>query len=30
MKLDDENWHRFTVSRHDKHAGKWDIEKAPA
>ncbi len=29
MKLDDENWHCFTLSRYDRHSGKWDMEKAP-
>lgn len=29
MKLDDENWHCFTLSRYDRHTAKWDMEKAP-
>ena len=29
MKLDDENWHCFTVSQYDRDSGKWDLEKAP-
>ena len=24
MKLDDENWHCFTLSRYDRNTGKWD------
>ena len=26
---DDENWHCFTLSRYDRHSGKWNMEKAP-
>ena len=29
MKLDDENWHCFTLSQYDRHTGKWEMEKAP-
>jgi adenylylsulfate reductase subunit A len=29
MKLDDENWHCFTLSRYDRQSGKWAMEKAP-
>jgi adenylylsulfate reductase subunit A len=29
MKLDDENWHCFTLSRYDRNTGKWGMEKAP-
>jgi adenylylsulfate reductase, subunit A len=29
MKLDDENWHCFTLSRYDRESGKWAMEKAP-
>ena len=29
MKLDDENWHCFTLSRYDAETGKWTMEKAP-
>ncbi len=29
MKLDDENWHCFTLSRYDRHSGKWEMEKTP-
>jgi succinate dehydrogenase/fumarate reductase flavoprotein subunit len=28
-KLDDANWHCFTLSRFDRHSGKWELEKAP-
>ena len=28
-KLDDENWHCFTLSRYDRNAGTWQMEKAP-
>ena len=28
-KLDDTNWHCFTLSRYDQHSGKWELEKAP-
>ena len=29
MKLDDENWHKLTVSRLDPESGEWTLEKAP-
>jgi adenylylsulfate reductase subunit A len=29
MKLDDQNWHCFTLSRYDADTGKWTMEKAP-
>ncbi len=29
MKLDDENWHCFTLSQYDAETGKWTMEKAP-
>jgi adenylylsulfate reductase subunit A len=29
MKLDDENWHCFTLSRFDRKTGEWAMEKAP-
>jgi adenylylsulfate reductase subunit A len=29
MKLDDDKWHCFTLSRYDRNTGKWDMEKAP-
>ncbi len=29
VKLDDENWHCFTLSRYDPHTGEWAMEKAP-
>ena len=29
MKLDDENWHCFTLSRYDRNTGEWAMEKAP-
>jgi adenylylsulfate reductase subunit A len=28
-KLDDEDWHCFTLSRYDSDSGKWAMEKAP-
>ena len=28
-KLDDEDWHCFTLSRYDRETGKWAMEKAP-
>ena len=28
-KLDDENWHCFTLSSYDRDSGKWTMEKAP-
>ena len=29
MKLDDANWHCFTLSRYDRKTGEWAMEKAP-
>jgi adenylylsulfate reductase subunit A len=29
MKLDDKDWHCFTLSRYDRNTGKWAMEKAP-
>jgi adenylylsulfate reductase, subunit A len=29
MKLDDANWHCFTLSRYDRNSGEWQMEKAP-
>jgi len=29
MKLDDDNWHCFTLSRYDAEANNWTMEKAP-
>jgi adenylylsulfate reductase subunit A len=29
MKLDDKDWHCFTLSRYDRQTGKWAMEKAP-
>jgi len=29
MKLDDQNWHCFTLSRYDRKSGEWTMEKAP-
>jgi adenylylsulfate reductase subunit A len=29
MKLDDENWHCFTLSQYDAETDKWTMEKAP-
>jgi adenylylsulfate reductase, subunit A len=28
-KLDDDNWHCFTLSQYDRDSGKWAMEKAP-
>src|SRR6185312_10484549 len=28
-KLDDKDWHCFTLSRYDRSSGKWEMEKAP-
>jgi len=28
-KLDDTDWHCFTLSRYDRHSGTWAMEKAP-
>ena len=28
-RLDDENWHCFTLSRYDRASGTWTLEKAP-
>jgi adenylylsulfate reductase subunit A len=29
MKLDDNDWHCFTLSRYHKETGEWELEKAP-
>jgi len=29
MKLDDKDWHCFTLSRYDRKSGEWTMEKAP-
>ncbi len=29
MKLDDNDWHCFTLSQYHKETGEWDLEKAP-
>ena len=29
MKLDDANWHCFTLSRYDRNSKSWAMEKAP-
>jgi adenylylsulfate reductase subunit A len=29
MKLDDKDWHCFTLSRYDRDSGTWAMEKAP-
>ena len=29
MKLNDKDWHCFTLSRYDRKTGKWAMEKAP-
>ena len=29
MKLDDDNWHCFTLSQYDRNTGEWAMEKAP-
>jgi adenylylsulfate reductase subunit A len=29
MKLDDQNWHCFTLSRYDRNTGSWTMGKAP-
>jgi adenylylsulfate reductase subunit A len=29
MKLDDDNWHCFTLSERDRDTGEWSLEKAP-
>ncbi|MDX1527443.1 MAG: adenylylsulfate reductase subunit alpha, partial [Gammaproteobacteria bacterium] len=29
LKLDDTNWHCFTLSRYDRQSGEWELEKAP-
>ena len=29
MQLDDDNWHKLTVSRMDPETGEWTLEKAP-
>ncbi|MDP7600206.1 MAG: adenylylsulfate reductase subunit alpha, partial [Rhodospirillales bacterium] len=28
-KLDDDDWHCFTLSRYDRESGEWEMEKAP-
>jgi adenylylsulfate reductase subunit A len=28
-KLDDQNWHCFTLSRYDRRSDTWELEKAP-
>jgi adenylylsulfate reductase subunit A len=28
-RLDDQNWHCFTLSRYDRKSGEWTMEKAP-
>ena len=28
-KLDDADWHCFTLSRYDRETGEWTMEKAP-
>ena len=28
-KLDDTDWHCFTLSRYDRHTGTWDLDTAP-
>jgi hypothetical protein len=30
MKLADENWHCFTLSRYDRASGNWAIETLPS
>jgi adenylylsulfate reductase subunit A len=29
MKLDDNDWHCFTLSQYDRNTGEWELEKAP-
>jgi adenylylsulfate reductase subunit A len=29
MKLNDEDWHCFTLSQYDRNTGDWELEKAP-
>ena len=29
MKLDDNDWHVFTLSQYNRHTGEWQLEKAP-
>ena len=29
MKLDDKDWHCFTLSQYDRESGEWEMEKAP-
>jgi hypothetical protein len=29
MKPDDESWHCFALSRHDRNTGKWDMDADP-
>jgi adenylylsulfate reductase subunit A len=28
-RLDDKDWHCFTLSRYDRQSGRWEMEKAP-
>jgi adenylylsulfate reductase subunit A len=28
MKLDDQNWHCFALSRYQRDRGKWELERA--
>jgi adenylylsulfate reductase subunit A len=28
MKLDDQDWHCFSLSRRDREPGEWEMEKA--
>ena len=30
MKLDDKDWHCFTLSHYDRRTAKWTMERAPA
>jgi adenylylsulfate reductase subunit A len=29
MKLEDQNWHCFTLSHYERDRGKWELEQAP-
>ena len=29
MKLDDNDWHCFTLSQYDRHTGEWELQTAP-
>ena len=29
MKLDDNDWHCFTLSKYHRETGEWELEKAP-